>query len=225
MLQTSGAISISDVAVELGLAASTNLTLDDSRVRKLAKKEAAGTAIGLGDLYGKSNFQYTVTQMASGGVTSWIASQGTGWYSYHLGYDIDINTPSGIIVTGCKFYDINNALISSHTMPADGQAAYDPSKSSLYIVPKKVNGTRVNNALWIGYYNNSSGMGTYSHTTISRIEVIDSNGNVYELDIHRNCFPMKYARISVNSQPNSSTYLSRSDVKAWNGVTVPPNYP
>lgn len=58
-LPSSGIITMSDVAIELGLGASTNLGLDDSRVRKLADKPTSGTAIAMSDLHGKSSFDYT----------------------------------------------------------------------------------------------------------------------------------------------------------------------
>lgn len=53
MLPTSGLISMRDVATELKLSPSTELSLNDTRVRKLAKKTEG--PIGFQDLLGKSN--------------------------------------------------------------------------------------------------------------------------------------------------------------------------
>jgi hypothetical protein len=100
---------MSDVAVELGLAATTNLTLDDSRVRKLAKRETAGSAIGLADLYGKANLEYEIHLWR----LLWRSGSspgGTKW-EYLYGLKFIVNTPPGVILTGLAAYNSDGTTL------------------------------------------------------------------------------------------------------------------
>lgn len=217
MLQTSGAIAMSDVAVELGLASTANLTLDDSRVRKLAKLETAGSAIGLADLYGKANLKYTIMQSAQSLGSTWIGSQGSGWYSYGLCYDFTIDTPEGTVVNKARLYDSSNALISELSIVT----TYSNLSNALLLM--RPSGA-ADNTVRILYPYLSNDYYLHTYTALYRVELIDSNDNVYGLDEHRG-FTFKAKRESAGSQPNSSTYLSNSAVKAWNNIEYQPNYP
>lgn len=63
-LQSSGAISLSDVNVELGRSATASINMNEAAVRTLAGK--ASGAISMSDFYGKSNFTPTTITRTSG---------------------------------------------------------------------------------------------------------------------------------------------------------------
>ena len=183
MLQTSGAISMSDVAVELGLAATANLTLDDSRVRKLAKRETAGSAIGLADLYGKANLEYEIhlwrllwRSTSSPGGTKWD-------YLYRLKFIV--NTPPGVILTGLAAYNSDGTTLFDRPLTGGDNYGWKITDDVAYV--KGAGGyvwptaaSSVNNPtnyLWLFDMNTSRPSRTYH-----RFVLTDSNGNKYSLD-------------------------------------------
>lgn len=84
-LPASGAISMSQVAVELGLPANTNLSLNDSRVRNLAGKPSG--IISMSDLHGKSSATWhTATYTFVPGRKERNNVDGSGgWYGFESG--------------------------------------------------------------------------------------------------------------------------------------------
>lgn len=75
-LQTSGAISLSNVNVELGRSSTAQISLGETAVRNLAG--VASGAISLSNLYGKSNVSFT----PSGG-TSAASPEYVGSYEFY----------------------------------------------------------------------------------------------------------------------------------------------
>jgi hypothetical protein len=71
-LQSSGAISISDINVELGLASGTNSSLNDARLRGLARVSSG--AISLNNFYGKNRI-YSATNL----ISDPSVENGTNW--------------------------------------------------------------------------------------------------------------------------------------------------
>ena len=186
MLQTSGAISMSDVAVELGLAATANLTLDDSRVRKLAKRETAGSAIGLADLYGKANLEYEIHLWR----LLWRSTSrlsGTKW-EYLYGLKFIVNTPPGVILTGLAAYNSDGTTLFDQPLTGGDNygwkitddVAYDKGAGE-YVWPTAASSVKnPTNYLWLFDMNTSRPSRTYH-----RFVLTDSNGNKYSLDKHR----------------------------------------
>jgi len=74
-LQSSGAISLSNVAVELGRGASTTTALGEAAVRTLAG--VASGPISLSSLYGKSNVTFTPAGGPSSGAAVSLSDQRT----------------------------------------------------------------------------------------------------------------------------------------------------
>ena len=126
-LQTSGAISMSQIAAELGL--SLPLSLTDSRVVGLAGK--GSPPINFSDLYGKSNIRpitvtvnptnVFVTKTATGsgyvnsGTVTATASNGNGSYTYfwtqlsQSGAVINIGNPN-VAATGFSCFTTNGSI-------------------------------------------------------------------------------------------------------------------
>lgn len=187
MLQTSGAIAMSDVAVELGLASTANLTLDDSRVRKLAKRETAGSAIGLADLYGKANLEYEIHLWR----LLWrsYSSPGGSKWEYLFGLKFIVNTPPGVILTGLAAYNSDGTTLFDQPLTGGGNYGWKITDDVAYV--KGAGGyvwptaaSSVNNPtnyLWLFDMNSSRPLRTYH-----RFVLTDSNGNKYSLDNHRN---------------------------------------
>lgn len=187
MLQTSGAIAMSDVAVELGLASTANLTLDDSRVRKLAKRETAGSAIGLADLYGKANLEYEIHLWR----LLWrsYSSPGGSKWEYLFGLKFIVNTPPGVILTGLAAYNSDGTTLFDQPLTGGGNYGWKITDDVAYV--KGAGGyvwptaaSSVNNPtnyLWLFDMNTSRPSRTYH-----RFVLTDSNGNKYSLDNHRN---------------------------------------
>ena len=186
MLQTSGAITMSDVAVELGLPATANLTLDDSRVRKLAKREPAGSAIGLADLYGKSNLEYEIHLWR----LLWrsYSSPGGPKWEYLYGLKFIVNTPPGVIITGLAAYNSDGTTLFDQPLTGGDNYGWKITDDVAYV--KGAGGyvwptaaSSVNNPtnyLWLFDMNTSRPSRTYH-----RFVLTDSNGNKYSLDKHR----------------------------------------
>ena len=91
-LPASGAISLSMIATELGLAA-TGLSLNDSRVRSLAGKPTG--AVSFSDFYGKTYYapaDYTIAFGYDAPSNQYLCGVGTGGYgtlspdNHYLGY-------------------------------------------------------------------------------------------------------------------------------------------
>jgi hypothetical protein len=109
-LPSSGPISMSQVAAELGISA-TGLSLNDSRVRALAGKPSG--AISMNDLHGKS----------AGGLTSFTAlptnvSSSTGTRSATVTFNTDgsialTNSSVGGTTSGGNWYSPNASGIGS----------------------------------------------------------------------------------------------------------------
>ena len=211
MLQTSGAISMSDVAVELGLAATANLTLDDSRVRKLAKRETAGSAIGLADLYGKANLEYEIHLWR----LLWRSTSspgGTKW-DYLYGLKFIVNTPPGVILTGLAAYNSDGTTLFDRSLTGGDNYGWKITDDVAYV--KGAGGyvwptaaSSVNNPtnyLWLFDMNTSRPNRTYH-----RFVLTDSNGNKYSLDNHRD--------IAVSGREASSQNLPTGYIS-----TIAPN--
>ena len=195
-LPTTGQISISDICVELGLAPTTNISLNDSRFRKLAKKETDGSTISMSDFHGKSNFEYSIY------TGSWASSKSSNWqqdnpttYSRYLRVVVTTEN-SGIQLKEAFAYDQNGAVIAHFPMTTTPTA----SPYQNYFAHARVGGITP-------YSGSGGGQPTYStvgtnapyeagilllirqvftNITLHRIEVVDVNGNVYDLVNHRN---------------------------------------
>jgi hypothetical protein len=74
-LQSSGAISLSNVSVELGRSASATISLGEAAVRTLAG--VASGPISLSNLYGKSNLSFTPAGGVSSGAAEALSDQRT----------------------------------------------------------------------------------------------------------------------------------------------------
>ena len=205
MLQTSGAISMSDVAVELGLAPTTTLTFDDSSVRKLAQLNTAGSAIALADLYGKANFDYTVI------IGAYLISY----------YPVGVLSPNSPVIDmgGCVWCTSTNTAddfngmtcynSSGDVIASARNLAYDGwIDSGNFRLRRLASGS----AYEVGIANISA-----SQQTIYKIELVKSTGEVVELYKHRN-FVLKASRrragdpIYVRNTYYPDTYMA-------------PNYP
>lgn len=188
MLQTSGAIAISDVAVELGLASTANLTLDDSRVRKLAKLETAGTAIGLADLYGKANFQYSVAASPTYSIGTWRgpAADGGTYRAYSGGWIVTVDSPSGIVITQVQLYNADGTAGTLLTV-TDGLPGYvSTTANAAYPAAARPSGMGNNQVALIGTGKRANGSYARWYYTIPKAEIIDSNGNRYMLEDYPN---------------------------------------
>ena len=211
MLQTSGAISMSDVAVELGLTATANLTLDDSRVRKLAKREPAGSVIGLADLYGKSNLEYEIHLWR----LLWRSTSspgGTKW-DYLYGLKFIVNTPPGVILTGLAAYNSDGATLFAQPLTGGDNYGWKITDDVAYVkgaggyvFPTAANSVNnPTNYLWLFDMNTSRPNRTYH-----RFVLTDSNGNKYSLDKHRD--------IAVSGHATETRNLPTGDIG-----TIAPN--
>lgn len=195
-LPTTGQISISDICVELGLAPTTNINLNDVRYRKLARKETDVSTISMSDFYGKSNFQYSIY------TGSWASSRSNNWQNdfpttYSRYIRVVVTTENSSIQLKEAFaYDVNGAIIAHFPMtttPTDSPYQY-------YFAHARTGGISP-------YSGNGGGQATYSTVgtntpyeagilllirhvvsgvTFHRIEVVDVNSNVYDLVNHRN---------------------------------------
>lgn len=205
MLQTSGAISMSDVAVELGLTATANLTLDDSRVRKLAKRETAGSAIGLADLYGKANFDYTA----------------------YYGGVVTMFFPPGVIATN-PVTEVGGAVYIQSVNLADkynGAVGYDESGAILFSakgLAVGASGTHNNFRVYSGTAEdrNRIVVGNLMNTqrTVFRICLFEEGtGREVEMFKHRN-----YVLSGVQRYGGTPDFVMP---KYYSNVGFPPNYP
>lgn len=219
MLQTNGQIAISDICVELGLAPTTNISLNDGRCRKLAKKEVANSTISMSDFYGKANFEYTIKRDAFA-VYIWSKKYKVYYRIAARGYKITANTPSDIVIASAKVYNSSGAL--ELTLPvqkaASGRTIPAEYKETKFAV--QLDGKHGPNEVTISV----GGEQTYytSNTyTFHKIALVDSNGNEYALENHRDL--VSYCAVQeVNT--NSENTLSPLE-SAWVAQgTVEPNY-
>lgn len=212
-LQSSGTIKMSDICVELGLAPTTNISLNDSRCRKLAKKETAGTTISMSDFYGKASFDYEIIL-------------GAGVYSI----DQSMSSPLIIAFNITRIQPLSNpTLASSFTraeiidsagkatsytitkaLPANNNAAVtfmlstntQTGESSIQLICKVAAGGSANPAF-----------------TAFRIVFYASDGTPYELFKHRN-IPYGGYRAAGRGQMSDVMAAYIAALPA-----VPPNYP
>lgn len=98
-IQSSGAVSISDINVELGRAANTTASLGDSDIRGLLERGSGN--IGLGHAYGKSNVFDYIMSSSSTNVNARSAAIAAGWngtsaltFTINSGVEASSTTPS-----------------------------------------------------------------------------------------------------------------------------------
>lgn len=216
-LQSSGAISVSDICVELGLAPTTNISLNDSRCRKLAQKETAGSAIGMSDFYGKSAFDYEIG-IAKGGVQflpPGPAGTNQPWPGFGVSDCVYIKslTP-GIYLQGVTGYNADGSVLFNDTRNAAkygnwSVGSYDevafPGKSDSFSPEQK-------GQIYVFYYT-----GAKANVNIYQLVVTDTNGNKYELYKHRN--------IAFLSGPNGLISVDRLASASIPPTLIAPNYP
>jgi hypothetical protein len=219
-LQSSGSISMGDVCIELGLSPASNITLDDSRCRRLAQKEASGSQIGIGDLYGKSNFEYKAyiqnafadfapqgTVHPNAPVTWWVS----GFRIESLNQSIQLNRMVG--------YDSANSVLFDQT--ATGEAS-NVNNVSAY---RNSTGWLVENTEWLTTGSSASLVNAkYSLTcvcyytredqaapkTVYRVVAYDTNGNQYPIEGHRN-FSVQ-ATLSALTTPNNPVVWGLTEI-------------
>lgn len=227
MLQTIGAISMSDVAVELGLAATANLSLDDSRVRKLAKRETAGSAIGLADLYGKANFEYTVGTKSMYINTSYLGGPlERREYVWSKGIQVNILTPTPAKFVRVNGYDQANNQIFSQGMSisAGGYIVSNSYHGDDSDGNGKMDSTSINNPgnqIFVGHYI-TSGNNAVQYP-VYKLCVVDDAGKEYELANHRNFTIVGRIVSSSNGNPPASTAYFDSTTGRF--TEIAPNYP
>ena len=219
-LQVDGAISMSDICVELGLDPSTNMNLNDSRCRKLCKKEGDGTTIGMGDAYGKSNFAYKAyvqNLLANFSPPGQFHPYGpaTWWIK---GFRIE-SLDQSIVLRRMVGYDSSGAVVFDKT--ASGKAEYGDNsvaynnnagwhvENTEYLAGAGFDTiTNVPYSLTCGCYNSKdSSNGTAS---IYRVVVYDSNGVAYPIDKHRN-FDLQGTNVAI-AYPNSPIALGTTEI-------------
>lgn len=182
MIQTSGAIAISDICVELGLDSSTNISLNDGRCRKLCKKEAINTAIGMSDFYGKSNFEYEVVA-SSRNISNWRgpAADGGTYWSNGGGWIITVNTPSTITIKEVQIYNEDGSL--GKLLPVGTAIPATEGTTASVVIPKafRLSTQTGNQVELIGTGMRRNGSSNRWYLTLPKLAVIDTNGNSYEL--------------------------------------------
>ncbi len=82
-LPVSGPVSLSNINVELGRAATTQISLGDTLIRTLLQKSSG--AIAIADAYGKSNSVNKITTTLSMG-SAYFPPEGGMWLGYRVGY-------------------------------------------------------------------------------------------------------------------------------------------
>lgn len=131
-IKSSGPLNMNEIGAELGIAANTTLSLNDSRVRTLASKPS-GT-ISFSDLYGKSNTMwYSADYSFVPGYKPKNAVDGSGgWYGYESG-------PLGkgsMISTSAGAPDIRYILVKDGTNTLEvGMTAWVKANDKYITVP------------------------------------------------------------------------------------------
>lgn len=231
MLQKSGAIAMSDVAVELGLAPTANLSIDDGRVRGLAKKITPSTMISLSDLYGKTRLSYNVYQQVCPYYAWTNFSLGDPHFIYTKSFKIVITEPAGVVIKSVIGYDANNQVIfnmgygySSTHRAFNVLTKHIGAGGGVYLqlIDASSVGTPTNYAIVSRTYIASQTLGEVF--TIHRIEVIDINDNVYPLDNHRNLsITGGVKKILSSNSYMFDKFWSSADIKAYHDVLIQPN--
>lgn len=216
-LQSSGVIAVSDICVELGLAPTTNISLDDSRCRKLAQKETAGSTIGMGDFYGRANFDYEIG-ITKGGV-QFIppGAQGQPYPAFGMSTCLYIKSLSpGIYIQGVTGYNADGSVLFDDTRNASksGNWSVGGYAEPMYLGQTDSHSPEQKGLIWVFHFT----PGQKVNVNIYRLVVTDTNGNEYELSKHRN--------IAFQSGPNGLGPASQIDSLANTTKTpIAPNYP
>ena len=156
-LQSSGAISLNDIHVELGATSSTTVSLNDSDVRSLAGVSSG--AIDFADFYGASAQAFSTTTI---GIT-----EGDDLYSSGLYYGYRSHNGTGVIDTTITGVTISG---KSHTL----YAAFRRQNASNY------NPTAGSSSFWM-YFTNASDGTVAPVDFFSDIDII-FDGNTINLD-------------------------------------------
>jgi hypothetical protein len=107
-LQSSGPISLNNVNVELGLAGTTSINMNQTTLRVLFKKTTSGSAISMSDGYGKSRMPSTIEVLVvaggggsgsggggGGGVLPWVTITPTAGTVYGITVGVGGATSGG----------------------------------------------------------------------------------------------------------------------------------
>lgn len=209
-LQTSGQIAMSDICVELGLDPTTNIGLDDSRCRKLAEKETANSQIGMGDFYGKSNFEYKLFRTV--GAMEFIppnSQTNVHWPAFGMAKSaLRIEAMEGFLAYGVNGYKSDGSLLFSAKRGAPN-GAWHVGDANAGASPSAV--ATVDNKIYIIYKNYNKGS-----LTIHRLEVVEQGGSVYELGRHRDIL-LEYGANGIIPVNSLTSVIEK------NSVEIPPN--
>lgn len=213
-LQSSGAIAVSDICVELGLAPTTNISLDDSRCRKLAQKEAAGSTIGMSDFHGKSNFDYEISTVKGGVEFLPPGSQNQPFPAFGLSTCVYIEslTP-GVYLQGVTGYNADGSVLFDDTRNAAkyGNWSVGAPAEPVYLGSSDSLSPEQKGKIHVFHYI----PGKKVDVNIYRLVVTDTNGNKYELSKHRN--------IAFQSGPNG--LVPTNQLVNLVKTPIAPNYP
>ena len=219
-LPTTGQISISDICVELGLAPTTNISLNDSRFRKLAKKETDGSTISMSDFHGKSNFAYKAYnqnlfanfappgQYHPHGPTTWWVK---GFRIESLDQSIVLRRMVGYNSSGAVVFD---KTASGKAEYGDNLTAYNNNAGWFVENTEYYKGsgfdtiTNLPYSLSCGCYNSRDTNG--GTASIYRVVVYDSNGVEYPIDGHRN-FSLTATSVGTTA-PNGPITINTTEI-------------
>lgn len=212
-LPTTGQISISDICVELGLAPTTNISLNDSRFRKLAKKETDGSTISMSDFHGKSNFDYEIG--ITKGAVEFLppGSLGQPYPAFGLSTCVYIKSLSpGIYIQGVTGYNADGSVLFDDTRKAAKSGNWcvgDPAEP-VYLGSSDSLSPEQKKQIYVFHFT-----GSKVNVNIYRLVVTDTNGNKYELSKHRN--------IAFQSGPNGM--VPTNQLVNLTKTPIAPNYP
>lgn len=216
-LPTTGQISISDICVELGLAPTTNISLNDIRFRKLAKKETDGSTISMSDFHGKSNFDYEIG--ITKGAVEFLPPQSNNlpYPAFGLSTCVYIKslTP-GVYLQGVTGYNANGSVLFDDTRNAAKSGSWSVGAPAEPVYPGSSDGLSPEQKGQIFVFHYIAGRKV--NVNIYRLVVRDTNGNEYELSKHRN--------IAFQSGPNGLVPASQfGKPDSVTKTPIAPNYP